>query len=52
MDKKARIKAYFEKEGPFKNGIGDLREIALQTDLEETPIQQRVSEDVSLGGSK
>ncbi|MEJ2162820.1 MAG: YdeI/OmpD-associated family protein [Robiginitalea sp.] len=36
MDKKARIKAYFEKEGPFKNGIGDLREIALQTDLEET----------------
>jgi uncharacterized protein YdeI (YjbR/CyaY-like superfamily) len=36
MDKKVRVKAYFDTDRPFKKGIGQLREIALQNGLEET----------------
>ena len=36
MDKNARIESYFGRGGPFGEGIRILREIALQTLLEET----------------
>ncbi len=32
----AKLEAYYAKEGPFKEGIAKLRELALQTELEET----------------
>lgn len=35
MDKSARIAAYFEKEGPFREGLALLREQVLKTPLEE-----------------
>lgn len=36
MDKQAKLEAYFEKEGPFREGLAILREIVLKTTLEET----------------
>ena len=36
MDKAAKIEAYFEEEHPYKKAIGKLRELVLQTSLEET----------------
>lgn len=35
-DATAKLQAYYAKEGPFKKGIAKLRELALQTELEET----------------
>jgi uncharacterized protein YdeI (YjbR/CyaY-like superfamily) len=35
-DAAAKLEAYYAKEGPFKEGIAKLRELALQTDFEET----------------
>lgn len=35
MEKHARIEAYFEKENPFREGLGRLRKIVLKTALEE-----------------
>lgn len=35
MEKSAKIAAYFEKEGPFREGIGRLRELVNDTELEE-----------------
>ena len=35
MDNTARLKAYFEKEQPFRDGIARLREIALECGMEE-----------------
>ncbi len=35
-DATAKLEAYYAKEGPFKEGIANLRELALQTELEET----------------
>jgi len=32
----AKLEAYYAKESPFKEGIAKLRELALQTELEET----------------
>lgn len=32
----AKLEAYYEKEGPYKEGLARLRELALQTELEET----------------
>lgn len=36
MDKKARIEAYYDRGGPFGEGLRKLREIALHPPLEET----------------
>ncbi len=36
MDKKARLEAYFEKDGPFRESIQKLREVALGTSMAET----------------
>ncbi len=35
MEKTSRIEAYFEKESPFREGLRQLREIVLQTELYE-----------------
>ncbi len=35
MEKAGKIEAYFEKEGPFREGLSRLREIVLKTDLNE-----------------
>lgn len=36
MDKAAKIEAYFEKNGPFREGLALLREIVLKAEVEET----------------
>lgn len=35
MEKTARIEAYFGKDGPFKEGLQQLRDLVLQTELRE-----------------
>lgn len=35
MEKTARLEAYFQKEGPFREGLARLRELLLETGLEE-----------------
>lgn len=35
MEKSAKIAAYFEKEGPYQEGIAHLRELVSETELEE-----------------
>lgn len=35
MEKPARLEAYFQKEGPFQEGLARLREVLLETGLEE-----------------
>ncbi|MEO0525827.1 MAG: DUF1801 domain-containing protein [Bacteroidota bacterium] len=36
MDAKEKVEAYYSKEGPFKEGIALLRNLAVTTELEET----------------
>ena len=35
MEEAARLEAYFQKEGPFREGLARLREVLLETGLEE-----------------
>jgi uncharacterized protein YdeI (YjbR/CyaY-like superfamily) len=35
VEKAARLEAYFQKEGPFQEGLARLREVLLETGLEE-----------------